>query len=52
MVIFTLLLVGWMLWRHACTIRRWERDTALFNAWSGCDMSVADYRAWILGRNA
>jgi len=35
------------LWWHAATIRRWERETDLFNAWSGCDMTVDEYRAWM-----
>jgi hypothetical protein len=45
-VLIALILVTGMLWRYAATVRRWERDTALFNAWSGCHMTVEEYRAW------
>ena len=45
-VLIAMTLVTGMLWRYAATVRRWERDTALFNAWSGCHMTVEEYRAW------
>ena len=45
-VILAVSLILVLLWRNAATVRRWEREAALWNAWSGCQMTTAEYRAW------
>ena len=49
-VLTTLVAMVMLLWWRAGTIRRWERETELWNAWSGCHMSVEEYRAWMTQR--
>ena len=50
-VLFSLTLVVMMLWRWAYYARRWERDAALWNAWSGTNMTTEEYRRWIEWRD-
>jgi hypothetical protein len=49
-VLFSLTLVVMMLWRWAYYARRWERDCAIWNAYSGCQMSTSEYKQWIESR--